>query len=75
MANDALVMGVAITQLDVANIHEPNPGLITTNLMFDVLCGKGSIVSRIQQLVIGWISVPRWTTTPHCRAAAGWPTH
>jgi hypothetical protein len=65
MANDALVMGVAITQPDVANIYGPNPGVITTNLVFDVLGGKGSIVSRIQQLVIGCISVPRWKTTPH----------
>jgi hypothetical protein len=52
-------MGVANTQPNVANIYVPNPGLIMTNMMFDVLGGKGSVVSRIQQLVIGWISVPR----------------
>jgi hypothetical protein len=55
VANDALVMGVAKMQANAVNIYGLNPGVIKTDLMFDFLGGKGSLVSQIQQLVIGWI--------------------
>jgi NAD(P)-dependent dehydrogenase (short-subunit alcohol dehydrogenase family) len=55
VANDGLVMGVAKMHADAVNIYGLNPGVIKTDLMFDFLGGKGSIISRIQQLVIGWI--------------------
>jgi NAD(P)-dependent dehydrogenase (short-subunit alcohol dehydrogenase family) len=65
VANDALVMGVARTQPDLVNIYGLNPGIIKTELMFDFLGGKDSLVSQIQQHWIGSVcpSVDDYATT------------
>lgn len=56
VANDALVLGVA-RNAKHSNVHiyGLNPGIIKTDLMFDFLGGEASMISQVQQVVIGLI--------------------
>lgn len=54
VANDALVLGLSRRHPEV-NVFGLNPGIIKTDIMNDFLGGRGAMMVRFQQFVIGTI--------------------